>query len=193
MTQNKKIAITGGIGSGKSAVCEIVRALGYPVYSADEIYHALLKDNALISALHREFGVAEEGTLDRKKLARIVFSDPKALRRLNEITHPLVMQKLLSSMREPISFAEVPLLFEGGFAPLFDAVLVVTRDRESRINAVRQRDGLSREEAERRMQNQFDYEKNDLSAHTVIENDDDFASLRSKVEIAIEQMLQILA
>lgn len=189
MTQNKKIAITGGIGSGKSAVCEIVRSLGYPVYSADETYHALLKDEELLSSLQREFGVVENGMLNRQKLASIVFSDPQALKKLNEITHPLVMQRLLASMRAPISFAEVPLLFEGGFAPLFDAVIVVTREKEARISALWLRDELSREESERRMQNQFDYEKNDLSEHTVIENDGDLASLRSKVEVAIKKIL----
>ena len=180
--KQSKIAITGGIGSGKSAVSDILRSLGMQVLSADLEYASVLGDPAVLNQIDREFHVVKNGVLDRRSLSAIVFSDPVALSKLNSLTHPLVMKKLLANMTEPLSFAEVPLLFEGGFAPLFDGVIVVMREKEDRIRSVIKRSGLSREEVENRIKNQFDYENNDLSEHTLIWNDGDLNDLRRKVE-----------
>ena len=90
MTQNNvKIAITGGIGSGKSTVAEIIAKQGYTVISCDAIYSRLLSDKEFVNVLSAEFGdiLTEEGTLDRKRLSTVVFSDKAKLAKLNEITH----------------------------------------------------------------------------------------------------------
>lgn len=184
--KQSKIAVTGGIGSGKSAVLHILRSLGMQALSADEEYAAVLKDSSVLEQIDREFHVVMNGALDRRALSAIVFSNPTALSELNLITHSAIMKRILSKMTEPLSFAEVPLLFEGGFAPLFDGVIVVMRDKEARIASVMERSGLKREEVLNRMKNQFDYEKNDLSAHTLIWNDGDLQSLRRKVECVLE-------
>lgn len=184
--KQSKIAVTGGIGSGKSTVLHLLRSLGMQTFSADEEYAGVLGNPSVLEQIDGAFHVVKDGVLDRRALSAIVFSDSAALSKLNSITHPAIMKRLLDKMTEPISFAEVPLLFEGGFAPLFDGVIVVMRDREARIASVMERSGLKREEVLNRMKNQFDYEKNDLSAHTLIWNDGDLQSLRRKVECALE-------
>ena len=96
MTQNNiKIAVTGGIGSGKTTVCDIIKEQGYSVISCDEIYNRLLRDKSFLNSLVSEFGhiLNGDGTLSRKKLSEIVFSDKDKLARLNEITHPEIMKE----------------------------------------------------------------------------------------------------
>ena len=84
-------------------------------------------------------------------------------------------------------FAEVPLLFEGGYQKDFDGVIVVLREKSARIGAVAVRDGLSEEEVERRIKNQFDYENKSIFEHTVLYNDGDLAKLREKVGSVLEK------
>ncbi|MGN0805923.1 MAG: dephospho-CoA kinase, partial [Candidatus Coproplasma sp.] len=152
MKQNKiRIAVTGGIGSGKSTACKIINSLGYPVYSCDEAYKSVLQDGQTVETLEREFGsqiLNADGSLDRFALSAIVFGDEKKLEKLNKITHPKIFEKIfeLSENDSGIVFYEVPLLFEGGYQSLFDEVLVILRDRQQRINCVIERDGLKEEE-----------------------------------------------
>jgi dephospho-CoA kinase len=112
----KKIAITGGIGSGKSTVSNILKVKGYPVYSCDEIYAELVNSKIYIDEIKKVFPTAvKQGKIDKKCLAEIIFSDKQERTRLNEIAHPLIMQTLLARMNESdsqIVFAEVPLLLE---------------------------------------------------------------------------------
>lgn len=189
MKQNK-IAITGGIGSGKSTVARIIRSLGYPVYSADEEYALVLRDQTVLEKIGESFPVVKDGVLDRKALSEIVFSDKEALMRLNQITHPVIMEKLLSKMTEEISFAEVPLLFEGKYESLFDNVIVVMRPLPQRVSSVTERSHISEKEVLDRIQNQFDYANNDLSAHTIIENNGDLSLLEDEVKTALEKILR---
>lgn len=181
-----RVAVTGGIGSGKSAVLRMIGEMGYPVFSADAIGRRIYEDDTVLRAVRARFPQCVRGdTVDRKALASVVFADPEALRALDGITHPAIMRRLFDAMDAapgPIAFAEVPLLFESGTEGAFDRVVVIRRPLEARIRSVTERDGLTREEVLARMQNQFDYEKNPLDGHTVIENDSDLAALRAEVE-----------
>ena len=191
-TQNKtvKIALTGGIGCGKSTVLEILREAGYPVFSCDEIYRKMQTDGAFLSQLEGIFqGVVQDGVLNRKKLADTVFGDAEALKKLNTLTHPLIMQRLHEEMdKYPIAVAEVPLLFESGRQGEFDGVLVVYRPIDERIAAVCRRDNASEAEVLRRIKNQADYEKIIQEGHTVIYNDGNFVNLKEKVLSALEKI-----
>lgn len=193
MKQSKKIfiAITGGIGSGKSSVLNIIREMGYSVFSADAIASNIYDDEQVLMNLKSVFPECfTEGRPDRKKLASIVFSDHKKLELLNEITHPKIMEKLFYQMRSAtgkIVFAEVPLLFEGGYEKLFDKVLVVMRPLSERINSVCKRDGITEQEVLSRIKNQYDYEKNAPVAHTLIYNTGNISQLYIEVKNAIEQ------
>ena len=192
----KKIAITGGIGSGKSAVSDILRDKGYPVYSCDEIYKELIKSKAYIKEIEKVFpGVVKQGEIDKKSLADIVFTNEQERMRLNKIAHPLVMKTLLKRMNEnesQIVFAEVPLLLEGSFENLFDQTIVVLRNLEDRLRAVCARDGVSLEKATERINAQFNYDdirsKNRLQkiGAICIENAGDFSALENSVAFALK-------
>jgi dephospho-CoA kinase len=193
MTQNRvKIAITGGIGSGKSTVCHMVEEMGYPVFSCDEIYQKMQSDTAFLSVMQENFGkkVVKEGKLDKEALSFAVFSDRALLQKLDDVTHPLIMDRLYAEMaNHAVAFAEVPLLFEGGFEKDFDRVIVVLRKEGERLAAVCKRDNITEEKVADRIKNQVNYEKIDLNGHTIIYNDGDLNALRKKVTSVIEEIL----
>lgn len=184
MTQSSfKVAITGGIGSGKSRVAEIIKRKGYPVFSCDEIYGELLKDKSFLNNLVKNFGdiLDENEELDRKKLASIVFSDSRKLNLLNELTHSeIIGEALRRSENFILSFCEVPLLFENGYEKLFDGIIVVLRNEEDRISSVVERDKISREEVIKRINRQYNYSNFDFTEYYVIYNNSDLCELEQK-------------
>ena len=194
MTQNNlKIAITGGIGSGKSTVAEIIKEQGYTVVSCDEVYNELLCDKVFLNKLTSEFGdiLDSEGKLDRKKLSATVFADETKLKRLNEITHPAIMEEVFRRMPdEKVCFCEVPLLFEGGFEDRFDKVIVVLRDKELRIKAVENRDNIDEKTVKSRINNQLNYENTTFEKYYVIHNNSDLANLRTKTLEAVADIIK---
>lgn len=184
MTQNNlKIAITGGIGSGKSTVCKIIMEEGYAVISCDEIYKDLLTDKHFLSMLAKEFSgiILSDGTLDRKKLSEIVFNDSVALQKLNALTHPAIMEEVFkAASANTVTFCEVPLLFENSLERFFDKVIVVLRDKGQRVESVIKRDNIARNKVLLRLNSQFDYENADLTEYYVIHNNADYADLKLK-------------
>lgn len=188
---NKKIAITGGIGSGKSTVSQMIRDMGYPVYSCDEIYAAIINNERYITAIKNAFPSAvQKDRIDREKLAKIVFNDDLARERLNKIAHPLIMQSLLQKMNgeKGLVFAEVPLLFEGNFESLFNEIIVVQRNKKERIESVCARDHITKEEVLARMNAQFDYDTEKINA-IIIKNAEDLLTLKNKVSDIIKRLL----
>ncbi|MDE6597362.1 MAG: dephospho-CoA kinase [Clostridia bacterium] len=179
MQNNLKVAITGGIGSGKSVVASIIAEQGYNVVSCDEIYKNLLQDKNFLKVLSAEFACVLDGVLDRKKLSKIVFNDAEKLKKLNYLTHPVIMQTALSKMQgDGINFCEVPLLFEGGYEKLFDKVIVVLRDTAARINSVAVRDNIDVSAVEKRISNQIDYDNYDFTNYYVLHNNGSIDKLR---------------
>lgn len=194
MTQNKKvkIAVTGGIGSGKSTVMKHIAEKGYRTFSCDEIYKDLLKESDFVKKITDSFGDVLDsfGNLDRKRLSKIVFGDEVKLHKLNSITHPAIMERAIMLMNEyDISFIEVPLLFENGFEKLFDSVIVVLRNKDERISAVMQRDRISEEEALSRINSQCDYENVDFTKYYVIHNMGNCALLKRNTEKVLAAIL----
>ncbi|MCD8206096.1 MAG: dephospho-CoA kinase [Clostridia bacterium] len=192
MTQNKKIAITGGIGTGKSEVAKIIRGMGHVVLSCDEIYSRLLDEGKFRDVFQEYFpGVIDaDGTLDRKKLSEIVFSDKKKLELLTQVTNPVVMKKALSEMEkeEGTVFCEVPLLFENGYEIYFDDVIIVERRLFARIKSLKIRSNLSDADVMARISAQYVYESlNDSSFH-VIYNDSDLESLHAETIKLLEKL-----
>ena len=162
----KKIAITGGIGSGKSLLLDFARELGYKAFSCDEIYKDLLEKEFYIQSIQRQFPIAvENGKINKMKLSEIVFNDKEKLKQLNKIAHPFILQELEKQMNESLKktslvFAEVPVLFENGYEENFDEILVVLRDKNQRIESLKKRDFSSVEEIKNKMNSQFDYDHN---------------------------------
>ena len=162
MKSKTKVAITGGIGSGKSTVSKYISDLGYPVFSCDTIYKTIYSTDDFQNQLKAVFPTClKNGRVDKDLLSQTVFSNPSALKRLNALSHPAIMAELFSQMRTAnadVVFAEVPLLMEENLDEDFDFVVIVLRDREKRIEAICNRDKMSREAAEARMNNQWNYD-----------------------------------
>lgn len=188
----KKIAITGGIGSGKTTVAKEILLLGFPVFSCDAIYKEILQDRAYIAQISKVFnGVVKDGEIDKKALSGLVFSDKSARQKLNEIAHPLIMKQLYAHMQACASdlvFAEVPLLFEGGYEKDFDYIIVVERGLEKRIENVMQRDGVSRLDVLARINAQFDYENIKNSNVYFLENDGGLDEIKSKIKKLLSKL-----
>lgn len=192
--KNLRVAITGGIGSGKSTVAAMICRLGYKVISFDDVYRDLLKRKEFVLQICDLIGVppiyspSGEVVLDKSAVASKVFCDKAALDKLNGFTHPKITAEAFLQGGEGVVFYEVPLLFESGLQTEFDRVIVVTRPLEDRIFGAALRDGVPREKIENRVKNQTDYEKIDLSLHIVISNDGDLPSLENKVRKAINEL-----
>lgn len=182
MTRNR-FAVTGGIGSGKTALLEILRER-FPVFSCDEIVRELWQERDFRFQAGKLFpdctvdGHAEKGLVSKR-----VFSDFKARRSLEEFTHPIVLSRLMKETEDlPVSFSEVPLLFEGGYQTLFDGVIVLTRGEKERVEAVMKRDNLTKEEVESRMNAQVkDGDRTGTNVY-ILPNDGTLEELRARTE-----------
>lgn len=189
------IGITGGSGSGKTTLLELIRKQGGMVLDCDEIYHQLLEtDNALLDAIESRFlGTVKNGTLDRKKLGGIVFSDENALKDLNRITHSAVKKEVLARLAEKPNLAAIDAigLFEGGLAHLCDVTVAVTAPEADRIRRLMAREGISEEYAAKRISAQHTDDWFREKCDRVLINDSDIIAFETKC-IAFLQSLSIM-
>jgi dephospho-CoA kinase len=173
----KIIGLTGGIGSGKTTVATIFKAHGLPVYIADEAGKEVMKDPSILLAIQKAFGqtVFENGVLDRKKLASVVFSDKEKLQQLNAIVHPAVARHFASWLENHRNFDyviyESAILFESGGDTKCHAVITVVASESIRIQRVMQRDAASKEQILQRMKAQWTDEQRLEKSQFVINND----------------------
>lgn len=192
---NKKIAITGGIGSGKSTVSKILKELGFSVYSCDEIYKEIIESPEYIQQMKELFPqVIIENRIDKQKLAELVFLNEQHRKELNAVAHPLIMKTLLKSMENTdntLVFAEVPLLFEEKLEHYFDEIWVVLRDFNARVESAMRRDQCNREAILSRIKTQFDYNNENALTYfhsinaIIIENNKDENALKEQVRALI--------
>ena len=149
------LGITGGTGSGKTTLLNIIRQQGGLVLDCDAIYHDLLRsDTTMLEAIETRFpGTVRDGALDRKKLGGIVFADEGALLDLNAITHTAVKQEVLRRLADAPALVAIDAigLFEGGLAELCHTTVAVTAPEEMRIVRLMNREGISREYAQKRI------------------------------------------
>jgi dephospho-CoA kinase len=194
MRKNFLVAITGGIGSGKTTVIKEILNNGYPVINCDEITKKLYKTAKVKRWVKTNFPTCTSGKLfikvNKKALAELVFKDKKALDRLTDYLTELIFKKAIKSAKKKkgLVFIEVPLLFEKGYQEQFDKVIVVLRDKEERILSVIKRSNLTKEQVVVRIDNQVDYESIDLSKFIVINNDKDIVALKEKVISTLENL-----
>ncbi|WP_163327915.1 dephospho-CoA kinase [Desulfurobacterium thermolithotrophum] len=180
------VGITGNIGSGKSTVSNILKSLGYRVFNADIIgKKILLKGRRGYKAVVREFGteiLKEDGEIDTKKLASMVFSDKKNLDKLTSITHPLILEEISLIKRiytNSIVFVEAAVLFEYGWQKLFDFVVLVFAYKGQRFLRASRRFGLK--EVIRRESFQLPYEKKLEYSDFLICNTENVLHLKEQV------------
>ncbi|GGG91557.1 dephospho-CoA kinase [Parapedobacter pyrenivorans] len=185
-----KVGITGGIGSGKSIICRIFGTLGIPVFDADIAARQLMTGNVrLVAAIKSEFGreaYHEDGTLNRAFLAAQVFGHEQRLKKLNSLVHPVVIQageEWASSQDAPYTIKEAALLFESGSFKLNHYNVLVTAPKSVRIDRVMARDGVTAEQVEARMKQQWpDERKKELA---------DFMLVNDGVRAIIPQVLEL--
>ncbi len=190
-TKMLQIGITGGIGSGKTTVCKIFELLGIPVYYADDqAKRLMIEDPKLIEQVKEIFGnesYFEDGSLHRKHIAGIAFSDPSKLAQLNGAVHPAVARDGIrwNAEQEDIAYTlkEAALLFESGSHKGLDQIICVTAPVEVRIKRVIIRDDVSREAVLARIGQQIPEEEKVGLSDFVIHNDGD--------QMIIPQILKI--
>jgi dephospho-CoA kinase len=183
-----KVALTGGIASGKSTVLKMFKELGAKVLDCDRIAKALTrKGNRGYKRIVKEFGpeiLDEEGRINRKKLAHIVFFDEEKRKKLNSLLHPLVYERLeerMRRMKEDVVIVDVPLLVESGGENLFDKVVVVYSELFVQLNRLIIR-GISEEEALARIRSQASWEERLRVANFVVRGDVDIEETKKEVE-----------
>ena len=194
----KVIGLTGGTGSGKSTVAAYLEKKGCIIIDADKISRDLTKPGGeALEPIRRRFGADvffEDGSLDRKKLGGIVFSDDAKLRSLEEITTDIVIKKILEKVEHlkkngfnGTVILDAPLLFECGMKDCTDENWLVTCDLENRIQRLIDRDGISRQSILDRMANQLSDEQKRMMADRVIENSGRLTDLYSRSDRFIER------
>ena len=182
------LGLTGSFGSGKSTVASIFRELGVPVLDADQVAREVVEPGTeALKEVVREFGAGvldENGSLDRKKVAEIVFDDPERLKRLNAIVHPRVGEGIARFLQvhagDPLVVLEIPLLLETGRKGAMDKVIVVTTDEEHRNERLRA-DGFTESEIQARLASQMSQDRKVALADHVIDNSGDMESTRRQV------------
>ena len=188
-----KIGVTGGIGTGKSSFCEILEKKNHPVIKADIIAKEILATSEKVkSQIIKEFGkdsYTEEGP-NVKYLAEKVFVNPEQVKKINKIIHPATIDEINNLMEKELKsvdlvFVESALIFEAGMEDMFDYVVAVTAEDETRFRRVMERDDVSKEEVERRMQNQLSEKYKKDSADFSVDNNGTFEDLESKTDFLL--------
>ncbi len=183
------VGITGGIGSGKSTVCEIFRVLGIPVFEADKVARNLMNENSVIRQnLVEWFGneIYSENQLNRKLLAELIFNNNSLLNKVNSLVHPIVREEFVkwkNSQNTVYSVYEAAILFESGFYKLMDYTVLITAPQQIRINRVMARDNLSQDQVLARINNQWTDDEKRKLATTVIINDNKNLIIPQIIEI----------
>ena len=169
------IGITGGIASGKSNVCTVIRELGYPVIDCDEITRQNYEINGKIyNVVLERFGkdfLLDDGNIDRKKLGKLVFNNSSAKMLLNSITHPIIKEELLSEIskyNDGLVFVEIPLLYEAKFDSLCDKVICVFLSQKYQVERLMEREGIDEDFALKKIHSQMDlYMKKSLADYVI--------------------------
>ena len=194
----KTVALTGGIATGKSYVLRRLATLGIPTIDADHLAReAVQPGTAGWQAVRDRFGevvIGADGTLDRRRLAAIVFDDPAARVALERIIHPEVYRQIHAwfaseaARGAPVAIADIPLLFETGHEREFDRVIVVACAPEVQLRRLMARDQRDEPEARRRIAAQMPIDEKSARADYVIRTDGSFEETDRQVDIVAEKL-----
>jgi dephospho-CoA kinase len=197
----KVYGLTGGIATGTSTVAQMFRELGAIVIEADQVGRELVVPGSEpLKKIAEIFGpkiLAKDGTLDRKKLADIIYKDEMSRRRLNALLHPVIRRRILQEIErlrdeqpDAIVIVDVPLLLDttGPEAYELDGVIVVSTDRATQIKRLRSRDKMSAEDAERRLGAQRAVAEKAEDADWVIDNSGSEEETRRQVDMMWEEL-----
>ncbi len=190
------IGLTGNIGTGKSTVLDILKELGAQTIDADKLAHKAMEPGGCaydaVVAAFGEYILNPDKTINRQRLADIVFTDHDQLRRLERIVHPAVelrVAQLIETAEAPVVAIEAIKLLESRLKELCDSIWVVTSSRETQLNRLVRQQGMSQEEALRRLSAQSPQSYKVQEADVVIPNDGDLEQLKARVKEAYETLL----
>ena len=194
----RRVALTGGIATGKSHVRARFEAFGVPTIDSDVLAHeAVAPSTTSLAAVIDRFGrevLHPDGSLDRRKLAGVVFADPDARRALEAIVHPGVRRVTddwfasLDARRHPYAIADIPLLYEVGRERDFDLVVVAACDPDTQAQRVMKRDGVSEAEARQRIAAQLPIAQKVRRADYVIRTDGTYEDTDRQVSAVFERL-----
>jgi dephospho-CoA kinase len=196
-----RVALTGGIGTGKSYVRSRFALRGIPTVDADQLAReAVTPGSPGLAEVRSRFGeavVSADGSLDRKALAAVVFAEPASRRALEQIVHPIVRAGIdaffadQARLGAPVAVADIPLLFETGRSAQFDAVVVAACSPDEQLRRVMRRDSASREDALARIAAQWPIADKVRLAHYVVRTDGSFADTDRLVDEVIAALRAI--
>lgn len=185
----KIIGLTGSSGAGKDTVCDIIQKnYEVEIVDADKIAKELSKKGTMyLNSIVENFGtgiINKKGELNRKKLANIIFEDDRKREELNKLTFIYVVdaiQKKINTIKKKIIIVNAPLLFESNLNTICDFVIAVVSDKETQINRIINRDGITEEEAEKRLNAQNTNEFFEENADYIIKNNNSIEDLEKQI------------
>ncbi len=198
-----KIGLTGGIGSGKTMVSDLFKKQNVNIIDTDIIARKLVNDNhEVLKEVSDTFGqdiLHLDGTLNRKKLAAIIFNVKESKQQLENILHPKIQNQVLRQLQKPeiqqsphgYVIIVIPLLIEANYENIIDRILVVTADEKERISRVQKRDKRSSSEIYAIINSQANDQNRHKSADDIIDNNNDIRDLDSQVEILHRKYLKL--
>ncbi|MEV9593597.1 dephospho-CoA kinase [Aliarcobacter butzleri] len=187
------IALTGGISTGKSTVCNLLKLHGFLTIDADKIAHKLLDENS--SKIEEMFGkeYVENGKVLRKELGKIIFSNEENKLKLEALLHPLIKEEIIKESKiyeeqnKPY-FVDIPLFFEKMHYPISKSLVIYT-PKGLQIQRLMKRDNIDEKEAKLKISNQMDIEEKRKLANIVIDNSKDLKHLQNEVERVIGEII----
>ena len=197
------IGLTGGIGTGKSTVSQILKDRGFPVIDLDVISHEVIEFSSVVEKIVQNFGreVLDEDeagnyTISREKLGKIIFADKEKRLALNSIMHPEILramrEKILEYKKESkIVFVEIQLLFEVQWEKEFDYILLVSAEKDTQVKRILNRDRRSEEEALNIINSQMSLDEKKKRSDYVIENDGNIQDLERKIDEFLKKVIKM--
>lgn len=197
----KIVAVTGGIGSGQTTVCEEFKRMGSKIINVDKKAKEIIrKDKTVQNELKKEFGkyvFYRNGKLNKKLLAQIVFNDEGKVQKLNSIVHPRMVESMIEEMETarfsgnyPLIIIDAALIYEINIEHLFDAVIVVYANKTQRIKRVAARDKMKKEDITARIDKQIPLDEKRKWADYVIDNRGEIEDLKIQVERTFNELIE---
>ena len=183
------LGITGGIATGKTAVSDILKEMGFDIIDMDIISREVIKLPEIIKMLTNEFGadILTNGNIDRKKLREFVFDNQEKVEKLDSIMHPAIIKisqekiEKLKGMKKKLIVVVIPLLFEVQLEYLVDKILLVAASREKQTERIIKRDNTNKTDAENIINSQMPLDEKRIKSDYIIENNGNLSELRVKV------------
>lgn len=195
------IGLTGGIASGKTTISNILKELGAIIIDADKIARKVVeKSSPALKDIEENFGrdvLFKNGRLDRKKLGNIVFNDTGSLKKLNEIIHPYIVEKIIDEINHykktynnRVIILDAALLIELNLMDLVEEVWLIVVPEEMQLGRLVERDNISADQAQKRIDAQIPLEDKKKYADLIIDNSKDLTYLQAQIEENWERIIE---